>query len=371
MAWAVRLARRGPAGGVNPQVGCLILAPIPEESATQRAGQAVPGVAPARSLRRRRRAVLGYGWHQGAGTAHAEVEALTRTVAWGHETRGATAVVTLQPCNSEGRTGPCARALIAAGITRVVYAVADPLARAAASDETLRAAGLQVEGPWTDSAREASELVHHWLASLRLGRPYVTVKTATSLDGRIAATDGTSQWITGAQARSHAHRQRARLGAILVGTTTALVDDPSLTARLPDGTLAPQQPVRVVMGYREIPDHASVRGPGGEFVQMRTHDVDDILNGLLARGVRHLLVEGGGTVAAAFVRAGVVDELQAYLAPMLLGAGPSAIGDCGVDTLSEAPRWSTRTVERLGEDTLLVARREESLTTDEPTDKER
>lgn len=373
MSLGVRLGKLGPAGGANPQVGCVILARTPEEEAlplTQASVQIRPaGDAPSpygpsahpaaatRSLRRRRRAVLGYGWHQGAGTPHAEVDALSRATALDNDVRGATAVVTLEPCNSTGRTGPCTQALISAGIRRVVYAVADPMAHAAGSNEALRSAGVQVEGPWSDSAREAAEMVHRWLESVRLGRPYITLKIASSLDGRTAAADGTSKWITGTAAREHAHRERARLGAILIGSNTALIDDPALTARLPDGALAPHQPVRVVMGNREIPSHAKLRGEGGEFIQLRTHDVNDILNVLLERGIRHLLVEGGSTVAAAFVSAGVVDELQAYIAPVILGGGPPAIADCGIRTLTQAPRWATHRVERLGDDTLMVARR--------------
>jgi diaminohydroxyphosphoribosylaminopyrimidine deaminase/5-amino-6-(5-phosphoribosylamino)uracil reductase len=299
--------------------------------------------------------VLGEGWHRGSGTAHAEVDALASAAEAGNDVRGATAVVSLQPCSTTGRTGPCTRALVEAGIAEVVFAATDPLAEAAGSTATLEAAGVRVRPGLLED--EGTELLHPWLTSVALGRPYVTLKLATTLDGRVAATDGTSRWITGPEARAHAHAVRQTVGAIVVGTGTVTADDPSLTARTPDGTLADRQPLRVVVGERPVPDDARLRGPGGELVRVPTHDVARVLDELAARGVRHVLVEGGPTLTTAFLRSGLVDEVHAYLAPVALGAGVGAIGDLGVRTIADAVRWRTHRVERLGDDVLLVARR--------------
>lgn len=317
-------ARRGPAHGPNPRVGCVLLGPDGAHLAT--------------------------GFHRGAGTAHAEVDALANARAAGHPTAGATAVVTLEPCDHTGRTGPCTQALLAAGVRRVVFALADPNPVAAGGAERLRAAGVEVVGP-VDEAR-GRRLLRAWLTPLEKRRPYVVLKTATSLDGRVAARDGSSRWITSAESRRHAHALRAQVDAVLVGTGTVLADDPALTAR---DVGAERQPMRVVLGEREVPEGARLRGPGGELVHLRTHDVAAALAELHGRGVRELLVEGGPTVAAAFLRAGLVDELHAYVAPVLLGAGASAVADLGVPSIDQALRWCTREVHRLGEDVLLVA----------------
>ncbi|MBD7951638.1 bifunctional diaminohydroxyphosphoribosylaminopyrimidine deaminase/5-amino-6-(5-phosphoribosylamino)uracil reductase RibD, partial [Oerskovia rustica] len=230
-----------------------------------------------------------------------------------------------------------------------------------------------------------------WLVAVRRGRPYVTLKLASTLDGRVAAADGTSQWITGPAAREHAHRVRAQVDAILVGTGTVVADDPSLTARTTSPAnaaeerepglaehqplrvaggvvgrepgLAEHQPLRVVVGLRDLPPHVRL-APGGTWttdgggpvLQVRTHDVRAVLAELAAREVRHVLVEGGPGLATAFLAAGAVDEVHAYLAPVLLGAGLGAVGDLGVTTLAGAPRFATHDVRRLGEDVLVVAR---------------
>lgn len=324
---AFELARLGPAHGPNPRVGCVLLADDGTELAS--------------------------GFHRGAGTAHAEAAALENARAHGIDPRGTTAVVTLEPCNHAGRTGPCSEALLAAGVRRVVFALADPNAPASGGAARLRAAGVDVVGP-VDEAR-GRELVRTWLTAVEQHRPFVTLKTATTLDGRVAAADGSSRWITSPESRAHAHTVRAQVDAIVVGTGTALTDDPSLTARAPDGTLHTHQPLRVVVGHRDLPAGAALHGPGGELVQVRTHDPAEVLATLDAREVRHVLVEGGPTLAAAFVRAGLVDELHAYLAPVLLGAGPSAIGDLAITSIDHAVRWETLETHRLGPDVLLVA----------------
>ena len=326
MRHALSLAAHGPAYGVNPQVGCLILSPSGD--------------------------ILAEGWHRGAGTAHAEVDALAK-LAQG-AARGATAVVTLEPCNHTGRTGPCSEALIAAGLAEVAYAVSDPNPRAGGGAERLREAGVRVtSGVLAD---EASEAMRSWLTATRLSRPYITVKWAASLDGRAAAADGSSQWITGTASRQHVHEQRAKADAIVVGTGTVLADDPALTARGDGGELLPHQPIPVVIGVHAIPADAKVLRHPNPAIVTGSRDLQMILAGLFARGIRHLLVEGGPTLASAFVAAGLVDEYLIYLAPMLLGGGRMALGDIGVGTLGEARRLHIGSVERLGDDLLVVAR---------------
>lgn len=334
---ALEIARRGPAGGPNPRVGAVLLSVSGE--------------------------VLGEGWHRGAGTPHAEVAALVDAEARGSDTVGATAVVTLEPCNHTGRTGPCSEALIAAGVSRVVVSVVDPNPVAAGGAQRLRDAGVDVQtGVLADEGRE---LLGAWLPSVERGRPFVTLKLATSLDGRIAAADGSSRWITSEVSRHHAHDLRAEVGAIVVGTGTALADDPSLTARNAAGELHGDQPLRVVVGYRPVPAGARLHGPGGELLALRTHDPAEVLARLQEREVRHVLVEGGPTLAAAFVRAGLVDEVHAYVAPVLLGSGPPALADLGVTTIDQAVRLTTRTVLPLGPDVLVVATPELTSTTSE------
>ncbi|MCF4120767.1 bifunctional diaminohydroxyphosphoribosylaminopyrimidine deaminase/5-amino-6-(5-phosphoribosylamino)uracil reductase RibD [Antribacter sp. KLBMP9083] len=331
MRRALVLAAQGPPHGPNPRVGCVILAPDGS--------------------------VVAEGFHRGAGTLHAEAAALAN--ARDVDLRGTTAVVTLEPCAHHGRTPPCADALLEAGVAEVHVAVVDPNPTAAGGAARLRDAGVRVETGLLADAGE--ELLRPWLHAVRTGRPYVTLKLATSLDGRVAAPDGTSRWITGPQARAHAHTVRAQVDAIAVGTGTALADDPSLTARVPevaeghDGGDA-HQPLRVVVGHRALPDDARLRGPGGELLHLATHDPAEVLAALAARDVRHLLVEGGPVLATAFLTAGLVDELHAYVAPVLLGAGATAVGDLGITTIGDAARFETHEVRRLGDDVLVVAR---------------
>ncbi|TFC05670.1 bifunctional diaminohydroxyphosphoribosylaminopyrimidine deaminase/5-amino-6-(5-phosphoribosylamino)uracil reductase RibD [Cryobacterium adonitolivorans] len=326
MRRALQLAGNGPAEGVNPRVGCVILSPAGE--------------------------VLAEGWHRGAGTCHAEVDALAQLDA--DAARGATAVVTLEPCNHTGRTGPCALALIEAGVGNVVYAVADPGPHSSGGAARLRAAGIDVAGGLL--ADEVEAFLADWLISARLGRPFVTVKWASSLDGRAAAADGSSRWITGPAARQDVHERRARADAILVGTGTALADDPSLTARAADGALLPHQPRPVVVGCRPVPADAAVRRHPLTPWFIPGHDVAALLRELHERGIRRVFVEGGPTVASAFVRAGLVDEYLIYLAPTLLGGDKLALGDIGVAGIDGQLRLRISELQYLGEDILLVAR---------------
>lgn len=331
MRRAIELAQTpGVPRGPNPRVGCVVL---------DQAG-----------------AVVAEGYHRGAGHPHAEVDALTRA---GERARGATAVVTLEPCNHTGRTGPCALALLNAGVARVVYAQPDtnPMARGGA--EALLAAGVDVEGGVL--AGEARAINPIWTFAVETRRPYVTWKYAATLDGRSAAADGTSQWITSPEARADVHRLRAECDAILVGTGTVLADDPRLTAR--DASDHPldsrRQPLRAVMGLRSIPDSASVLDDAAETLLLGTRDPAEALERLLDHDRQHVLLEGGPTLAGAFWREGLVDRVVAYVAPALLGAGPAALSDFGVGTITDAIRLELTDITRVGPDVRLTAVRKE------------
>lgn len=324
MGRALELAARGPRG-VNPQVGAVILSPEGE--------------------------ILAEGWHHGAGTPHAEVDALAKLVPG--TARGATAVVTLEPCNHTGRTGPCAVALIEAGVTRVVYALDDPGALSGGGGERLRNAGVAVDAG--EQADDARALIDGWLTAQQLGRPHISVKWAQSLDGRAAAADGSSQWITGPEARADVHRRRAEADAIAVGTGTVLADDPALTARA-DRELLPHQPIPVVIGARPTPTDAAVRRHPHTPLFYDTHDLHAILADLHERGIQRLFVEGGPTLASAFVEAGLVDRVLAYLAPVLLGGDRLALTDIGVGSIDAALRLEVDDWVPLGTDLLAIAR---------------
>jgi len=324
MRHALSLAAHGPAWGVNPQVGCVLL---------NDAGE-----------------IVAEGWHRGAGTPHAEVDALSK-VASAH---GLTAVVTLEPCNHTGRTGPCAVALIEAGVRKVVYAVSDPGDASAGGAQRLRDAGVDVEAGVLKT--EVEEFIHPWLTAARLGRPFVTVKWASSLDGRAAANDGTSQWITGTAARQHVHEQRAKADAIVVGTGTVLADNPSLTARGDGGELMEHQPIPVVIGERAIPAGSALEKHPHAPIVTGTRDLTTVLDALFKRDIRHVFVEGGPTLASAFIAAGLADEYLVYLAPLVIGGSKTATTDVGIATMADLGRLRITAVERLGEDILITAR---------------
>ncbi|ROR73664.1 bifunctional diaminohydroxyphosphoribosylaminopyrimidine deaminase/5-amino-6-(5-phosphoribosylamino)uracil reductase RibD [Bogoriella caseilytica] len=331
---ATLLAARGPQRGGNPRVGCVLLDDTGQE--------------------------IGAGWHRGAGTAHAEAAALAASDP--ARVAGSTAVITLEPCHHTGRTPPCSRALLAAGVRRVIYAAGDPDPRAAGGRAWLAAQGVDVStareaGVVPEIVGLAAELTRSWSAAVRRRRPWVLGKTATSLDGRVAAADGTSMWITGAAARAHGHTVRADVDAIVVGTGTLLADDPALTARGADGTPVVDQPLRVVLGRRAVPEAAAVRQGPGPWLHLATQDIAAALDHLWERGARRVLIEGGPTVLGAALRAGLVDELHSYLAPVLLGAGQPAVPDLGIGTLRDGLRWQRTETYHLGEDILITARR--------------
>jgi diaminohydroxyphosphoribosylaminopyrimidine deaminase / 5-amino-6-(5-phosphoribosylamino)uracil reductase len=356
MRAALALARRG-LGNVwpNPAVGCVIV----------KDGR-----------------VVGRGWTQPGGRPHAETEALARA---GAAAKGATAFVSLEPCSHHGKTAPCADALIAAGIARVVAAIEDPDPRVAgAGFARLRRARIAVDTGLC--ASEAAELNAGFFSRIRQGRPLVTLKLATSLDGRIATATGESRWITGAAARERAHLLRATHDAALVGTGTASADDPQLTCRLPG--LAARSPVRVVLDrtlrlpptlrlFTEDPAltwvvalpsadpvrKAALARRGVEVVPVDADasgglDLGAALRQLADKGVTRLLVEGGSALAAALLRAGLVDRLVWMRAPMAIGGdGVPAVAPLGLEALSFAPRFELMTSEAADGDLIETYRR--------------
>jgi diaminohydroxyphosphoribosylaminopyrimidine deaminase / 5-amino-6-(5-phosphoribosylamino)uracil reductase len=275
-------------------------------------------------------------------------------------------VVTLEPCAHSGRTGPCADALLAAGVRRVVVAVPDRSKAAAGGAERLRAGGVEVVmGVLADEATTGNE---PWLTATRLGRPFVTWKFAASLDGRVAAADGSSRWITGEAARQDVHRLRAEVDTMMVGVGTVLADDPQLTVRDGKARPAERQPLRVVVdshartpAVARVRDHtaptwiATVAEVGVADLDGRV-DLPTLLTRLYERGRRHVLLEGGPRLAGAMLAAGLVDRVVAYLAPVLLGAGPNALADAGVMAIGDAVRLHPIDVRQVGVDVRVLAR---------------
>lgn len=296
-------------------------------------------------------AVVGEGCTQATGGDHAEIVALRVA---GAAARGGTAVVTLEPCNHTGATPACVDALLAAGVRRVVYAVTDPNPVAAGGADRLDENGVEVvAGTLTEDA-EAGAL-RWWLHAVRQRRPFVIWKSASTLDGRVAAADGTTRWISSPSSLADAHQLRARVDAVLVGSGTVLSDDPHLTVRNAEGSLADRQPLRVVLDRRRrVPDDARVLDDAAETRVLRTAVPPFALKALWDEGVRSVLLEGGPTLAGAFVAAGCVDEIVLYLAPKLLGAGPVSLGDAGVRTLADAVSVDITDVLHVGPDLKII-----------------
>ncbi|WP_431893236.1 bifunctional diaminohydroxyphosphoribosylaminopyrimidine deaminase/5-amino-6-(5-phosphoribosylamino)uracil reductase RibD [Nonomuraea sp. bgisy101] len=384
MARAVRLAAMGRGTtSPNPVVGCVIV-----DASGAHAGE---------------------GFHAYAGGPHAEVVALSEA---GERARGGTAYVTLEPCAHTGRTGPCSEALLKAGIARVVIAVPDPNPQAAGGAEQLRAHGVGVEvGLLAEKAERGNA---EWLTFIRKGRPHVTWKFAATLDGRSAAEDGTSQWITSPEARADVHRLRAESDAIIAGIGTVLADDPRLTAR--PAPLSPQrpgatssepggvsgaafsgpgasrlaarglgpsgragrQPLRVVVDTdARTPAHAGVLSAEAPTLVAVAEDADTglqvpvlrlprspqgglDLHTLLAELARmevvSVFLEGGATLAGSFMREGLIDRVIAYVAPALLGSGSAALGQAGVRTIADTHRLVFEEVTPIGTDLRITAR---------------
>jgi diaminohydroxyphosphoribosylaminopyrimidine deaminase/5-amino-6-(5-phosphoribosylamino)uracil reductase len=286
------------------------------------------------------------GATQPPGGPHAEAVALA---AAGDAARGATVYVTLEPCSHHGRTPPCADALVAAGVVRVVVGIEDPDHQVRGRGiARLRDAGVEVVMADPDDAEAVRRQLAPYLTHRRTGRPFVVLKLAASLDGRTAAPDGTSKWITGPEARTDGHRLRAESDAVLVGSGTVKADDPELTVRLVDPP-GDRQPMRVVLGT--APPGARVQ-PALEL----SGDLEDVLDELGRRGVLQLLVEGGATVAGAFHRAGLVDRYVLYLAPALFGGddGRGVFTGPGSATMADVWRGRIESVEQLGDDVKVV-----------------
>jgi diaminohydroxyphosphoribosylaminopyrimidine deaminase/5-amino-6-(5-phosphoribosylamino)uracil reductase len=348
MKHALELAKRAEGRTApNPMVGCVLV----------KDGKAV-----------------GEGWHKGAGLPHAEVEAIANA---GAGAKGSTAYVTLEPCNHHGRTPPCTEAVIAAGIAEVVYAMPDPNPAASGGAEKLRRAGIKVRTEVC--AEEAKELNRFWLYSLRSPRPWVIAKFAMSLDGKIATAAGDSKWITGPEARSRAHELRRSVDAIVVGAGTIIADDPALTARIIG--VETGFPLRVVLDSTgRTPLSAAVFDRSGRGALLATTagvsearlnqyrelgvdvrayglngrpDVEDLLIDLRARGCLAVLVEGGAETLGSFFDAGLVDEVHAFLAPVIVGGGKSAVSGEGVAAIAAAHRLTDIETETLGRDILV------------------
>lgn len=326
---ALELALHGPIKGVNPQVGAVIL---------DAAGE-----------------IIGEGYHKGSGTEHAEVVALKNALAGQPKLQpGATAVVTLEPCNHTGKTGPCSQALISAGISKVVFASSDPGDQSSGGAKTLRDAGIEVVSGF--HADEADQQSRVWLTSAKNKRPFVTLKWASSLDSRAAAQDGSSKWISGTESRQDAHNFRSQVDAIMIGTGTALIDDPELTARKSDGSLFENQPLRVVVGERELPAELRVFNEDAQTITLKTHSIHGALSELYEEGIKHVLVEGGPTLASRFIQMDLVDEFVVYLAPKLLGGDKLAIGSIDVPSIDKAKELEFVEVKTLGNDIQIIAR---------------
>ncbi|MGM0577481.1 MAG: bifunctional diaminohydroxyphosphoribosylaminopyrimidine deaminase/5-amino-6-(5-phosphoribosylamino)uracil reductase RibD [Myxococcota bacterium] len=328
---------------------------------------------------------VGEGFHVRAGGPHAEVHALREA---GADARGADMYVTLEPCNHRGRTGPCTEAILRAGVARVILGAGDPNPQVCGSGVArLREGGVEViTGVLAEECHALNEIFEHWITT---GRPLVVLKLAATLDGRIAARTGASRWITGPEARREVHRMRARLDAVMVGSGTALADDPRLTARGVDDE-AGGDPLRIVVDSGlAVPTTARLfEGAGAPGVLVATARPDDDpgaevrrslgaevwslpspdgrvdvtalidrLGARIPRPVTSVLVEGGSGLATALLRAGRVDRLITFLAPRLMGSdGVPAVGSLGVDTPDEAPGFVVDRVRRVGADVEIVAR---------------
>lgn len=314
--------------------------------------------------------LVGVGATEPPGGRHAEIVALDHA---GEAARGAHVVVTLEPCNHQGRTGPCSQALINAGVASVHYVHADPNVIASGGAQKLREAGIAVhhlgsrDAAYTAktaadcssatasvAAPYAVDELAPWLRATAMGRVHITAKIAQSIDGFSAAVDGTSQWITGAPARQRVHRDRSTRDAIIIGTGTALADNPSLTARYlsRDGeiSLYEHQPRRIVIGSSDLSGCSNLQRLG--FQQFR--DIPTALTALWEDGCRDVLVEGGPRLLSSFFAAGYVDAVQAYVAPLLLGQGRSVLASALGESLDDGMRLELSHVEKLGDDLLLT-----------------
>jgi diaminohydroxyphosphoribosylaminopyrimidine deaminase/5-amino-6-(5-phosphoribosylamino)uracil reductase len=322
--------------------------------------------------------LVGEGWHEGFGKPHAEINALAKA---GEAARGATLYVTLEPCCHHGKTPPCTEAILEAGVRRVVAAMVDPFPAVAGQGVArLRQAGVVLEMGLMEN--EARRLNAPYLKLLGTGRPYVHAKWAMTLDGKIATRTGDSKWISGEMSRRHTHELRGRMDAIIVGIGTVLADNPSLTVRppgprvpmriildshgrLPRGsslaTTAGDTPILVVMADDLANRVSDLRALGCEVLTLPSHnglpDVTSLLDELGRRRLTNVLVEGGAQVLGSFFDAKAVDEVHAFIAPIIAGGNAmTAVAGLGIDKISEALRLAEWTVEKLGTDILIHGR---------------
>ena len=297
--------------------------------------------------------VIGEGFHKSG--PHAEVVALEQA---GQSTKGATLYVTLEPCNHQGKTGPCTEAIIKAGIAKVVYAVRDPNALASGGAEALAAAGVEVE--FNNELSEIEYSNRAWLHKVKTNRPYFIWKIATTLDGRTAAIDGSSKWITGEESRAQVSKLRAESSAILIGTATALADNPNLIPR--DIQLTRNtNPVRIVMGLREIPSEFNLHNDAAETVFLRSHDFADLLELCSELDFNQVFIESGSELGTALLKAGLIDELVIFQAASLLGSGLSFIGDLGATNIKEKMDFVIRDVAQFGNDLKITLTKETGI----------
>jgi len=288
--------------------------------------------------------IVGEGFH--AGKEHAEVLALASTKV---SLVGCTLYVSLEPCNHYGKTPPCTKAIIDSGIEKVVFAMDDPNPVAVGGAQVLRDAGIEViKGICADQSGWANRA---WLHKISNGRPYFIWKIASTIDGFTAAEDGTSQWITGIEARKDGHLLRAFSDAILIGTGTAIADNPSLLPHLINDD---RRPLRYVMGRRGLPPQSQLLSDGNETRLITSHDSKELLADLNSFGINQVLVESGSILGTALMRESLIDEIVLYQAPSIIGSGSRAIGDLGISTLTRALNWHISEVEMIGRDLKVV-----------------
>ena len=313
--------------GSNPIVGAVIVSPAGE--------------------------IIGEGFHKSG--PHAEVVALEQAA---DLAKGATLYVTLEPCNHQGKTGPCTEEIIKAGIAKVVYAVCDPNLLASGGAKALEAAGIEVV--FNSDVVEIAQSNRAWLHKIKNNRPYFIWKIATTLDGRTAAIDGSSKWITGTESRAEVSQLRSESNAILIGTSTALTDNPHLIPRNLE-TARETNPVRLVMGIREIPSEFNLHNDAAETVFLRSHDFSELLMLCNERGFNQVLVESGSELGTALLRAGLIDELIIFQSASLLGSGLSFIGDLGATNIKEKVDFVIRDVAQFGNDLKITLTKETGI----------
>ena len=297
--------------------------------------------------------IIGEGFHKSG--PHAEVVALEQA---GQSAKGATLYVTLEPCNHHGKTGPCTEAIIKADIAKVIYAVRDPNSLASGGARALAAAGIEVV--FNGDVSEITYSNRAWLHKIKNNRPYFIWKIATTLDGRTAAIDGSSKWITGEESRAEVSKLRSESSAILIGTATALADNPNLIPR-DIKTTRETNPVRIVMGLREIPSDFNLHNDAAETVFLRSHDFSELRKLCAERDFNQVFVESGSELGTALLKAGLIDELIIFQAASLLGSGLSFIGDLGATNIKEKMDFLIRDFAQFGNDLKITLTKETGI----------